>query len=71
MKPNSYYSLGTLVDYMGRAGYITKIYEHTDPSPHYDYGYYDIYLFKEQKTKTVVFGIHLEPIKLTGNKKET
>jgi hypothetical protein len=58
---------------MGRAGYITKIHELTNHSPkrEYDYGYYDVYLFKEQRVQTIIFGIHLEPIESTGNKKET
>ncbi len=72
MNPPRRYSLGTVVDYLGKKGYIAKIHELTNHSPkrEYDYGYYDVYLFKEQRVYTIIFGIHLEEEKLTVKLKD-
>lgn len=70
MKKPFRYSLGDVVDYIGKVGYITKVHEYTDHVPPYDFGYYDIFLFNDRKTLNVIYGIHLEPIRLTSNIKE-
>jgi hypothetical protein len=72
MKQPVRYSLGAIVDYLGRKGYITKVHKLTNRSPklEYDYGYYDVYLFKEQRVQTIIFGIHLQEVKLTGKPKD-
>lgn len=71
LKPSQRYRLGAIVDYLGKAGYITKVHEHTDHVPQYDFGYYDIFLFDDKKTIKVIYGIHIEALETTGNKKET
>ena len=70
MKQPVRYSLGTVVDYVGKKGYIAKVHGLRDSSLMYDYGYYDVYLFEEQRMVKYTLGLHLEEVKLTGKPKD-